>query len=262
MSGRADRGATRLAGVGQVDFTLERVCRLKVLYRGVVNTIRMKKSLIGLCFGLILSGFALAQPLPKAGQTYESKSIDLTGDGKPEKVVLVAYDIDQEMQGYAGQLKVLTSQGQLLWQAPKQAKPGLPFAFGAWPYGVSGLQWLGDIDGDKKIELLSVEPVSDVRPFTFQRYRWEGKAFRSLGRKMLLESKPGSGRFLWRDPIEWDGVSPLSWAMTLSGDPVRCEVEVMSYGKNGEIKSGKAVMKGDGLGLTVTSWIRQMSSSQ
>ncbi len=222
----------------------------------------MKKCLLSFCLVLMLSGIALAQPLPRAGQVYESKSLDLTGDGKPEKVVLVAYNIDKEMEGFLGQLRVLDGQGKVLWQAPKVTRSGLPFSFGSWPYGVSGLQWLGDIDGDKKIELISPEPVSDVRPFTFQRYRWDGKAFRSLGRKMLLESSPGSGRYLWRDPIEWDGVSPLSWAMTLSGDPARCEAEVISYGKNGEITSGKAVMKGDGLGLTVTSWLRPRTDSR
>lgn len=221
----------------------------------------MKKSFLGLALGLALAVAALAQGLPGSGQVYESKSIDLTGDGKPEKVVLVAYNIDDEAQSFSGQLKVIGSQGELLWQAPKQTSPSRPFAFGAWPYGVSGLQWLGDIDGDRKIELLSTEPVSDVRPFTFQRYRWEGKAFRSLGRKMLLESKPGSGRYVWRDPVEWDGETPLSWAMTLSGDPARCEAEVMSYGANGEIRSGKALMKGDGLGLSVVSWLRPMSTN-
>ena len=221
----------------------------------------MKNSFLGLCLGLTLTIAVLAQQLPGSGQVYESKTLDLTGDGQQEKIVLVAYNIDRQMEGYSGQLRVIGSQGQLLWQAPKQTTPGKPFAFGAWPYGVSGLQWLGDVDGDRKIELLSTEPVSDVRPFTYQRYRWENNAFRSLGRKMLLESKPGSGRYLWRDPIEWDGEAPLSWAMTFSGDPARCEVELMSYGTNGEIRSGKALMRGDGLGLSVVSWLRPMSSN-
>lgn len=221
----------------------------------------MKKSFLSLCLGLTLTIAVLAQGLPRSGQVYESKTLDLTGDGQQEKIVLVAYNIDREVQSFSGQLRVLDSRGQLVWQAPKQTRSDRPFAFGAWPYGVAGLQWLGDIDSDGKIELLSTEPVSDIRPFTFQRYRWEGKAFRSLGRKMLLESKPGSGRYLWRDPIEWDGVSALSWAMTLSGDPARCEAELMAYGANGEIRSGQAVMKGDGLGLSVVSWLRPMSSN-
>lgn len=218
----------------------------------------MNKPLLKALLGLMITTAVLAQPLPKAGQAYESKSIDLTGDGKAEKVVLIAHNINSDAESFAGQLRVLSSQGKVLWQGPKLTRSGVPFSFGSWPYGVSGLAWLGDIDGDKKIELLSPNPVSDVRPFTFQRYRWDGKAFRNLGQKMLLESAPNSGRFLWKDPVEWDGVSPLTWAMTPTGDPSRCLVEVMSYAADGQYRTGQATMKGDGLGLTVTGWVRPM----
>ena len=210
--------------------------------------------------GLLLSSLAIAQPLPKVGQTYQSKTIDLTGDGKVEKIVLSAYGIDKNMEGYLGQLKVLDGQGKLIWQGPKVQNVGQPFAFGSWPYGVTNIEWLGDIDGDKKIELLSPRPISDVSPKTYQRYRWNGKAFASLGPKMLLESPIGSGRFLWKDPVEWDGVSPLSWVITLSGDPKQTVAEIMSHGSGGEFKTGQAVMKGDGLGLSVISWKRPLSA--
>ena len=213
-----------------------------------------------LLLGLLLSSLAFAQPLPKVGQTYQSKFIDLTGDGKVEKVVLSAYNIDPEMDGHWGRLRVLDSQGKAIWEGPKATQTDQPFAFGSWPYGVSGLEWLGDIDGDKKIELLAPRPISDVSPKTYHRYRWNGKAFVSLGPKMLLESPIGSGRFLWKDPVEWDGSSPLSWVMTLSGDPKQKVAEIMSFGNGGEFKSGQAVMRGDGLGLTVVSWNRQLSS--
>lgn len=222
----------------------------------------MNKPLRKTLLGLFLATAVWAQAMPKAGQVYESKSIDLTGDGKPEKVALVAHSINNNAESFAGQLRVVNSQGKILWQGPKLTQSGVPFSFGSWPYGVSGLGWLGDIDGDKKIELLSANPVSDVRPFTFQRYRWDGKAFRSLGQKMLLESAPNSGRFLWKDPFEWDGESPLTWGMTPTGDPSRCLVEVMSYAGNGQYRTGQAIMKGDGLGLTVTGWARPMEEAR
>lgn len=212
-----------------------------------------------ICLWLLLTGIALAQPLPQEGQVYESKSVDLNGDGSLERVVLVAYNLDRGMESFFGQLRVLNSQGGVIWQGPRVNRSGVPFAFGSWIYGASQLVWLGDIDGDRKIELISSDPVSDIRPYTFQRYRWEGNAFRSLGPKMLLESAPGSGRYLWRDPIEWDGESSLGWVTTLSGDPTRCEAEVMFYGNGGEIRNGKALMKGDGLGLSVISWTRPMN---
>ncbi len=213
-----------------------------------------------LLLGLLLSSLVFAQPLPQTGQNYQSKTIDLNGDGKVEKVVLSAYNIDKNMEGHWGQLRVLNGQGKPIWEAPKTKNVGQPFAFGSWPYGVTGIEWLGDIDGDKKIELLAPRPISDVSPKTYLRYRWNGKAFISLGPKMLLESPIGSGRFLWKDPVEWDGSSALSWVMTLSGDPKEKAAEIMTYGIGGEFKSGQAVMKGDGLGLTVVSWKRPLAS--
>lgn len=215
-----------------------------------------------LTFTLLLCALAWGQDLPKPDQSYESVSIDLTGDGKLEKVCLVAYNIDKENDICWGQLVVKDSSGKELWKAPKAKKSSDPFSFGRFPFGSSNLEWIGDIDGDGHIELLSPEPVSDLRPPTYRRYRWKDHQFIPLGPKMLLEVPGGSGTFLWRDPIEWDGVSALTWITSISGTAKQAIAEVVSYRHDGSVWGGTAAMSGDGLGLRVTSWKHPLAPPQ
>lgn len=207
---------------------------------------------------LLLGAPLLAQGLPKAGQAYQSLSYDLDGNGKMEKISLVAYNIDLSEEMFWGRLRVSDASGKTLWEAPKASEIDQPFAFGMWPFGAAGLEWMGDIDGDGKVELLSPRPISDLRPPTYRRYRWTGKAFASLGSKMLLESPVGSGKFLWRDPIEWDGLQPITWVSSFSDKPGQNTVEVTSYRAGGAVWGGQAQVSGNGLGLTVTSWRRKL----
>lgn len=88
----------------------------------------MRKTLVTL---LMLSGMAGAQPPVKTGQVYQTRKLDLNGDGKPERVELVAYRIHKESDSYWGQLRVVDSSGKQLWKAPQASKSGEPFAFGA-----------------------------------------------------------------------------------------------------------------------------------
>lgn len=221
----------------------------------------MGKAILALFALTTLVGPAAGQTLPKAGQSYQLQTYDLDRNGKPEKIVLVAYKVNPDEGSYWGRLKVLDSAGQVLWAAPTATAVEQPYAFGNWSYGSSGLEWLGDIDGDGKADLLSPAPVSDVRPTTYRRFRWTGKLFQALSPKMLLAPMGASGNFAWRDPIEWDGVQPLTWVMSLSGGPSRVVADVMSYRNDGSIWVGKALGKGNGLGLQVTSWLRPLGPS-
>jgi hypothetical protein len=207
---------------------------------------------------LCTSGLAVGQTLPKAGQNYQSVTVDLNGDGRAEKVSLTAYKVDADVGSFFGRLRVSDGKGKVIWEAPKATDADDTFAFGEWPYGVTNLEWIGDIDGDSKVELLARAPVSDVRPPTFKRFRWNGKAFEPMASKILLEDKPGSGRFLWRDPFEWDGVQPLTWISSLSGAPGKKTAEVVSYRQEGAMWGGTAEMSGNGLGLTVKSWTTKL----
>lgn len=219
---------------------------------------QLKRLLLSL---LVLSTPVLAQAPPKVGQTYQSVSYDLNGDGKSEKVSLVAYRVDPAEEMFWGRLQVSDSSGKLIWKAPPASEIDQPFAFGMWPFGAAGLEWLGDVDGDGKVELLSPRPISDLRPPTYRRYRWTGKAFASLGPKMLLESPAGSGKFLWRDPIEWDGMQPLTWVSSFSGGPGQMKVAVTSYRSGGAVWGGEAEVRGNGLGLSVTRWTQKLGPS-
>lgn len=209
-----------------------------------------------------MTGLALAQDLvqdlPQAGAVYETVTVDLDGNGTAEKVTLTAYNVNAEEGSFMGRLRVTDGAGRLLWEAPKARDASDPFAFGSWPWGVTNLEWLGDIDGDKKVELVARAPVSDVRPPTFLRYRWKGNAFVALSPKQLLEGKPGSGKFLWRDPVDWDGVRPLTWVSSLSGAPAQIVAEVVSYRQGGNLWGGSAQMSGNGLGLTVKRWAKKL----
>lgn len=207
---------------------------------------------------LFLTNLALAQELPKVGDVYQAVSCDLNRDGKAEKLELVAYNINTEAEMFWGRLRVKDAAGKVLWEAPQATETEQPFAFGMWPYGVSGLEWVGDIDGDGKVELISPAPVSDVRPQTYRRFRWTGRGFEALSPKMLLETPAGSGKFLWRDPIEWDGQQPISWVSQLSGGPGKCVGDVTSSRADGVLWGGQAQFRGDGLGLTATSWLKKL----
>ena len=209
---------------------------------------------------ILLTGLAVAQPLPQAGQVYQTRKCDLNGDGKPERVELVAYRIQRESDSHWGQLRVVSSAGKLLWKGPQASTAGEAFAFGSWPYGVSDLEWLGDVDGDGQVDLLSPAAISDVRPTTYRRYRWTGSAFEAMPKKMLLEKAPGSGQFVWTDPINWDGQKPLTWVMSLAGSPDLIAT-VYSWRRGGEGWIGKAKMVGSPTALKVSQWLNPLKAT-
>lgn len=215
------------------------------------------RSTLGLT--LLLCALAWGQDLPKAEQSYDSVSIDLDKDGELETVSLTAYNIDKANNMWWGQLQVSNSSGKLIWQAPKAKNEQDPFSFGSFPYGESNLEWLGDIDGDGHIELVSPTPQSDVRPPTYRRFRWKNNEFVAMGPKMLLENPIDSGTFTWRDPIEWDGVSAITWIASLSGTPKEIIASVTAIKQDGSIWLGTAKMAGNGLGVKAVSWTKKLA---
>jgi hypothetical protein len=218
----------------------------------------MQKTLLAT---LILSAMGWTQPLPKQGQVYQTRKIDLTGDGKPDRVELVAYRIHKESDSHWGQLRVVDARGKLLWKAPQASQAQEPFAFGSWPYGNSDLEWLGDLEGDGVVDLISQRSISDLRPATYRRYRWTGKAFEVLPAKMLLESGADSGNFTWSNPFEWDGQKPLTWVMSLSGSP-KLVATIYSAQSGGSGRQGQAQMIGSAAGMKVSNWLKKMAPTE
>ena len=217
----------------------------------------MRKTL----FAAALFGFALvpltasAQPVfPKTGQVYQTFQVDLNGDGKRDKVGLVAYRVSSEE--YWGRLTVWDSSGKLLWQGPQAKKQDEPLAFGAWNFGVSAVECVCDIDGDGRVELLSPQPQSDVSPPTYRIFRWDGRGFAPAARKQLLETPPGSGHFPWSQPVQWSG-GAATWVghLKMKGRDLLAEVYVVKSGS--DVKLGKARMSGSPKGLEVTSWVQK-----
>lgn len=188
---------------------------------------------------LFLSAAVAADP--KAGQVYRSVKADLNGDGKPEKIGLVAYG--HGPGGYYGRLKVWDSGGQLLWQAPAVKSPSDPFAFGSWEYGSSNIEWIGPQ------ELISALPQSDVRPTTFKRFRWTGSAYEPAGQGYLLESGDG---FVWSKPFEWDGVRPLTWVVSL------VDGSVLSVRGGDQYLNGTARLEPTAQGFRVVRWLKNL----
>jgi hypothetical protein len=204
---------------------------------------------------------AWAQDLPKAGKVYKELKFDLNLDGKTERIGLVAYNPHKESDSYWGQLTVWDIKGKQLWQAPKVKDQRGDFAFGSWPFGASTIDWIGDLDGDKQVDLISAQPQSDVRPPTYNRYQWDGKKFQALPAMMLLESPAGSQTFHWTKASQWDGETPLTWVMSMSGSPKNPIIDVTSYRGAGKYASGQATIRADAKGVTVKKWLKRLTPS-
>lgn len=212
-------------------------------------------------FNLALAPLALAQSdFPHEGHIYESVAVDLNGDHKPDKVGLMAYRVDDN--GYWGQLRVWDSSGQVLWQGPKtnqnypQAQGDETLFFGAWPHGVCGLEAVGDLDGDGKVELISTQPQSDVRPTTFRIFRWNGKAFAYVEPRQLFETPLGSGNFVWSKPTRWNGSTAVSWVSSFDFKAKGWVVDITTSG--GGLKMGKAKLVPTRSGFQVQSWVEKL----
>jgi hypothetical protein len=200
-----------------------------------------------LLFLLILTVAARAQEQPKAGQVYQSVQVDLNGDGKPEKVGLIAYG--HAPVGFFGRLTVWDSGGKVWWRAPVAKTPDDPFAFGQWEYGSSSLEWVG------AQELISAKPQSDVRPTTFRRFSWTGSAYRPLANQYLLATSEDS--FNWSRPFQWDGVKPLTWVSSLNQ---QLAGEVLAYRSGGMTQTGSAQLQAAPTGMKVVRWLRALAN--
>jgi hypothetical protein len=134
---------------------------------------------------------------PKEGQVCKRISVDLDGKGGKEQVLVQAYAVTEE--DYWLQVLVLDSRGKKLWASPRTKDSASPYAFGAWMYGVCDVEIVADIDRDGRCEMVSPEPISDVRAPVFRVFRWSGKQFTPAFKKRLVQSDETSGLYIWSD---------------------------------------------------------------
>lgn len=185
---------------------------------------------------------AVAQEAPKKGQNYQVTRIDLNADSKPEKVGLSCFEVQQS--GWYSRLTVWNSQGQKIWQS-MPAKVGV-WAFGGWDWGISDLQWVGDIDGDGAVEAISPSPVSDVSPDQFRVYRWSGKAFHHVRTATLLPSSPGE--FGWFQKSE-----SSTWIGAFKKGKIGV---IWTTGQGGEVELKEARLAPSTQGFRVLEWLK------
>lgn len=196
---------------------------------------------------------ALAQPeWPREGQAYQKLQADLDRDGRAETISLVAYDVGES--SYFGQIVVTRPDGKKLWEGPKPRDAGDQMAFGAWDWGIAGLEVAADLDGDGKVEVLGALPQSDVSPATFRVLRWNGKAFQKIFARSLLESPKNSGRYPWgRAP---DRIEGLRWIGSFESSARDGTCVAQIYDMTGASpKLGTASVAPDKKGFHVLRWI-------
>ncbi len=214
----------------------------------------MRTSTVCLVFLAALSLGALAQDFewPTEGQSYQRFQTDLDGDGRPETVALVAYQVTES--SYFGQLVVSRSTGQVLWKGPRPSDPQDPLAFGAWDWGIAGLEVVADLDRDGRTEILGALPQSDVRPATFRVLRWNGKAFQKAFARCLVESPANSGRYRWARPTDqYQGLRWIGSFESIARDGT-CSARIYDTRTSG-CRLGMAQVAPDGQGFHVVRWL-------
>jgi hypothetical protein len=112
---------------------------------------------------------------------------DLDGDGRKETIRLIPYKVGE---AELGQLVVEDPNGKAIWKAPKSKD-----AFSVEPYHFLGefdrgdLEFVGDYDQDGKIDLVTTEQKSDVRPTTYRIFHWDGHKF-VFDKAVMLTPEP------------------------------------------------------------------------
>lgn len=215
-----------------------------------------------LAFSLLAAGSLLLTPMHAFAQeeddlevndVVKSFDVDLDGDGVDESVAEQVCAADD--QGHSDRLVVRNADGDVIWQGPaldihKGYKDDQPM-FGAWPFGVSEVSVVADLDEDGKVELLAPAPQSDVRPTTWRLFGWNGKAFTHLVSGYLVEETDGE--------FNWSQKPGKSWVSGLELKNGQVIAEITQDQKKEGMFSGKALMAVTEDGLSVRRWLVSLS---
>lgn len=209
----------------------------------------------------ILTVTFLLAPLQVFAQTDQVKVndviktflVDLNGDGDSESVQLQVCAVDDE--GYTERLVVKSAGGKLLWQGPvldirKGYQDKQPM-FGAWPFGVSEVSLVADLDEDGIVELLAPAPQSDVRPTVWRLFAWKGNRFVHIVSGYLSEETEGE--------FNWSQHPGKSWVSGIQIKNGQVIAEVTQDQKKDGMFAGEALMVVTDDGLSVRRWLTSLS---
>lgn len=142
-------------------------------------------------------GFCLLASVAAGAEVRQTFPVDLDGDGKTEQVQLRTYTMSGTRYG---QLAVLRG-GKPVWQGPRARTQEQAYRD---PYVLLGefdlgdISFVGDYDGDGRVDLVATRQKSDVRPTVFSQFVWTGKKF-AFVRQLCLLPLPGEPqRFGWK----------------------------------------------------------------
>lgn len=184
-------------------------------------------------------------------QSTKSLSVDLDGDGKPERIAWEEFANTGDHGSFL-QLVVYDPAGKAIWKGPAVTDPENPLVFGEWHFGLSVPEIVADIDNDGAIELLAPAPQSDVSPTQFRILRWVDGAFSPVEQAALLEDSRGSGNFLWSTAEIWEGTW-ISSFVGINGDG-SLQVNVTHYVSEEPMRAGKANVTTAAGGFRVREW--------
>ncbi|WP_296824179.1 SH3 domain-containing protein [Sulfurovum sp.] len=180
---------------------------------------------------------------------------DIDNDGKLEIIAWKKF-ASVDLGDYY-QLLVIDDDGSLLWKGPKEKDESNPYVFSYLDTGLSLPVLLADIDNDGYMELLALEPQSDVRPTYYRKLRWRGTYFEPLLSNALILSSTDSNRFVWKTTSK----SYATWISKLA--PYRdslVKADVTQYNKDESVRMGVALIKFDREGAIVSRWIKPITS--
>jgi SH3-like domain-containing protein len=189
-------------------------------------------------------------------------AVDLTGDGKPETIMLTRYkmrnndpdDADYHLVVRGPDLKGPAS-GHILWQ---DTKPEFSFYIGH--AGVEDLQIAGDLDDHASVELVSSRAQSDVRPPLFRLWRWEKNRFAELEGGFLYGDAGEPTAFTWSQG-EFDSFDGITWVSRFLDFRGKNEIRAAITAQRGaESLFGEALLKVVPDGFAIVKWLEPLKA--
>jgi len=204
-----------------------------------------------LLFVALLASILFSPKGLNAGELYG----DIDYDGKEETVAWKKFATTEQGDYY--QLLVISSDGSLLYEGPKEKDEGNPLVFSSLDFGISTPELLIDFDNDGCMELLTPEHQSDVSPTYYKKLRWRDGRFEPLLSSALMISS-GSNRFLWKKVNGGYG----TWVSELApyGNGI-AKANVTSYHQGESTALGVALIRFDRDGATVERWLEPLTST-